>query len=86
MIPPYEKTAADGFSGRVIYSVVPAFSILWKKRKKVVTVTAAARMSDTGSARNTANALFAKKFGKMKMRGISRMIFRRQAISRQIFA
>ena len=49
-------------------------------------VTAAARMSETGSARNTAKALSAKKFGRMKIRGISRISFRRQAIIRLIFA
>ena len=49
-------------------------------------VTAAARMSDTGSARKTANALSAKKFGRMKIRGISRISFRSQAMMRLIFA
>ena len=43
-------------------------------------------MSDTGSARKTAKALSAKKFGRMKIRGISRISFRRQAMMRLIFA
>ena len=68
-----------------VYSVFLAFSIRVKNRKNTPVVTAAARKSDTGSARNTAKALSAKKWGRIKIRGISRMIFRRQAISRQNF-
>ena len=37
-------------------------------------------VSDTGSARNTANTLLSKKCGSIKISGISRIIFLRQAI------
>ena len=43
---------------------------------------AAARISLTGSARKTANTLLDKKSGRIKMRGISRISFRRHARSR----
>ena len=43
---------------------------------------AAARISLTGSARKTANTLSDKKSGRIKMRGISRISFRRHARSR----
>ncbi|EDY32897.1 hypothetical protein RUMLAC_01182 [[Ruminococcus] lactaris ATCC 29176] len=45
-------------------------------------VMAAARISLTGSARKTANTLLDKKSGRIKMRGISRISFRRHARSR----
>ena len=63
-------------------------SIFRKKRKNIPVVTAAAMISDTGSATNTAKALLSgtKNTGRTKIRGISRMIFRRQAISKLIFA
>ena len=54
--------------------------------KKVIVVTVAAMISLTGSARNTANTLLSKKFGRIKIRGISRSSFRRHARSRLIFA
>ena len=54
--------------------------------KKVIVVTVAAMISLTGSARNTANTLLSKKFGRIKIRGISRTILRRQASSRLTFA
>jgi len=40
--------------------------------KKVIVVTVAAMISLTGSARNTAKTLLSKKFGSMKIRGISK--------------
>ena len=46
----------------------------------------AARMSLTGSARNTPNTGFGSRCGRMKMSGISRMILRRQASSRLTLA
>ena len=45
-------------------------------------VMVAARMSLTGSARNTPNTGSDTTWGRMKMSGISRMILRRQASSR----
>ena len=62
------------------------FKILLILVKKVIVVTVAARMSLTGSARNTANTLFSKNIGRIKMSGISRMIFLRHARSRLTFA
>ena len=47
---------------------------------------AAARISLTGSARKTSNTLSDKKSGRIKIRGISRISFRRHARSRLIFA
>ena len=44
--------------------------ILLNNVKKVIVVTAAARISLTGSARKTANTLFEKKFGSRKISGI----------------
>ena len=49
-------------------------------------VTVAAMMSLIGSATNTANTLFSKKFGKMKINGISKISLRRKAIIKLIFA
>ena len=46
----------------------------------------AARMSLTGSARNTPNTASGRRCGRMKMSGISRMILRRQASSRLTLA
>ena len=58
------------------------FNIPLKRLKKVMVVMAAARISLTGSARKTANTLLDKKSGRIKMRGISRISFRRHARSR----
>ena len=58
------------------------FNIPLKRLKKVMVVMAAARISLTGSARKTANTLLDKKNGRIKMRGISRISFRRHARSR----
>ena len=44
--------------------------ILLNNVKKVIVVTAAARISLTGFARKTANTLFEKKFGSRKISGI----------------
>ena len=49
------------------------------RAKKVMVVMVAARMSLTGSARNTPNTGFGSRCGRMKMSGINRMILRRQA-------
>ena len=54
--------------------------------RKVIVVTKAAVMSLTGSARKTANTLFSKKRGKIKMIGISKMILRKHASKRLTFA
>ena len=62
------------------------FNIPLKRLKKVMVVMAAARISLTGSARKTANTLSDKKSGRIKIRGISRISFRRHARSRLIFA
>ena len=62
------------------------FRILLILVKNVIVVTAAAMISLTGSARNTANTLFSKNIGRIKMSGISRMIFLRHARSRLSFA
>ena len=43
-------------------------------------------VSDTGSARNTANTLLSNKCGSIKISGISRIIFLRQAIKMDAFA
>ena len=63
-------------------SVSFGFNIPLKRLKKVMVVMAAARISLTGSARKTANTLLDKKSGRIKMRGISRISFRRHARSR----
>jgi hypothetical protein len=57
------------------------FNIPLKRLKKVMVV-----MALTGSARKTANTLSDKKSGRIKIRGISRISFRRHARSRLIFA
>ena len=49
-------------------------------------VTVAARISLTGSARNTANTLFSKNIGKMKISGISKTILRKIARNKLILA
>ena len=67
------------------YNPFPKFRFP-KNRKNRNVVTAAAIRSDTGSARNTAKDLLAKKFGSRKIRGISRNTFRSSAMSRLIFA
>ena len=54
--------------------------------KNKVVATATDKKSDTGSAKNTANTLSVKKFGKIKISGISKIIFLRQAIKRDSFA
>ena len=59
------------------------FNIPLKRLKKVMVVMAAARISLTGSARKTANTLLDKKSGRIKMRGISRISFRRHAKQNQ---
>jgi len=41
----------------------------------VINVTDAAMKSDIGSAKNTANTLSAKKFGRIYINGINKMIF-----------
>lgn len=43
-------------------------------------------VSDTGSARNTANTLLSKKCGSINISGISKIIFLRQAIKREALA
>ena len=62
------------------------FKIFLKVVKNAIVVTVAARISLTGSARNTAKTLSAKKFGKIKIKGINKIILRRQARKRLIFA
>ena len=62
------------------------FNIPLKRVKKAMVVMAAATISLTGSARKTANTLSDKKSGRIKIRGISRISFRRHARSRLIFA
>lgn len=64
----------------------PFFRILSNLVKKTVTVTTAAIISLTGSARNTANTLLSKNKGRMKISGIKRMSFLKQASSRLTFA
>ena len=54
--------------------------------RNVIVVAVAARISLTGSARKTAKTLSGRKCGRIKISGISRMIFRRQASSRLTFA
>ena len=66
--------------------VLAFFSIFRKKVKKVTVVTTAARISETGSARNTAKTLSPKKLGRMKINGINRMSFRSQARNKLYFA
>ena len=64
----------------------PLSSILSKREKKVMAVMVAARISLTGSARKTPRHLSAVKQGRIKISGISRMIFRRQASRRLTLA
>lgn len=66
-------------------SILPFISFL-KNMKKAVVVAAAAIKSLTGSARNTAKALFRMNSGKIKISGISRISLRRHAINKLIFA
>lgn len=54
--------------------------------KNTMVVTVAAIISLTGSAKNTANTLSSKKFGKMKINGISKIILRKNARNKLIFA
>ena len=42
--------------------------------------------SDTGSAKNTANTLFSMNAGRIKINGISKIIFLKHAINKDIFA
>ena len=67
-------------------SAVPSFNSFRKKTKKVVVVTAAAMISETGSAKNTAKTLSVKKLGRIKIMGISRMTLRSKAMIRLILA
>ena len=53
---------------------------------QVMTVMVAARMSLTGSARKTAKTGSGRMCGRMKMSGMRRISFRRQASSRQTLA
>ena len=57
-----------------------------KTIRKVMMDAVMEMVSDTGSARNTANTLLSKKCGSIKISGISRIIFLRQAIKRDAFA
>ena len=57
-----------------------------KTRKNVIAAAMTEMKSLTGSARNTANTLFSKNCGRRKIRGMSKMIFRRQAMNRDAFA
>ena len=52
----------------------------------IVAVDSTAMVSATGSARNTANTLSWKKTGRMKISGMSRMIFLSTARNRDIYA
>ena len=64
-----------------------AFAIIFLNCvKNIIVVTAAAIMSLTGSATNTPNTLSVKKFGKMKISGISKISFLRNAIIKLIAA
>ena len=54
--------------------------------KNSVVVVAAANKSATGSARNTANSLSAKKCGRIKINGISRKTLRSSARKSEILA
>jgi len=54
--------------------------ILLNNVKKVIVVTAAARISLTGSARKTANTLFEKKFGSRKISGISMITIQKKIV------
>ena len=65
---------------------VPSFRILSNRKKKVPVVARAAMISLMGSARNTAKTLFSKNMGRMKIRGISRISFLRQAMNRLTLA
>ena len=69
-----------------LYRTGPFSRIFLNWVKNMTVVTVAATISLTGSARKTPKTLFWKNRGRMKIRGISRMILRRQAISRLIFA
>ena len=54
--------------------------ILLNNVKKVIVVTAAARISLTGSARKTANTVFEKKFGSRKISGISMITIQKKIV------
>lgn len=73
-------------SAEVHTLAAPFFRILLNCVKNVTVVMAAASVSLTGSARNTAKVRSAKKCGSRKISGISRISFRRQASNRLTFA
>ena len=60
--------------------------ILFIFKANKLAATATDIKSDTGSAKNTANTLSAKKFGKMNINGINKIIFLRHAINNDSFA
>ena len=63
-----------------------AAMLLRNRKKNMVAVVHTASTSATGSARNTAKDLSAKKWGRIKIRGMSRMIFRRAARNSEVLA
>ena len=80
------KYKIQGGAPWIFYYFFSFFNIELNNAKNVIVVTVAAMISLTGSARNTANTLSAKKCGRIKISGISRIILRRQASSRLTFA
>ena len=57
-----------------------------KTIRKVMMDAVMEMVSDTGSARNTANTLLSKKCGSIKISGISRIIFLKSAMNNDTFA
>ena len=61
-------------------------SILLNRLKKVIVVIIAASISLIGSAKKTANTLFWIKSGRIKIKGINKISFLKQASNRLTFA
>lgn len=76
-------TYADKYTPKNSYCLS---KILLNRLKKVNVVIIAASISLIGSARKTANTLFWIKHGRIKINGINRISFLRQASSRLTFA
>ena len=73
-------------AGLLIYFFSVLLNIFLNCVKNAIGVTVAAIISLTGSAWNTPNTFSAKKFGKMKINGINKIILCRHARKRQILA
>ena len=77
------------FLALYLYQIISCsffFKILLNCKANNVAVTITAIISDTGSAKNTANTLSLKKLGKMKINGINNISFLRHAKNKEIFA